>query len=215
VPSINTIPCFHRPFSKFQPDCLVAMRCRPHARHVELDTRRGRSRSSWRHDQRINSAEPLSCCVDERDGWKKSTTAALSLAPPPFAVERRCDGEVGIFAPMGPRPHRYTQHPCWPIQTALVATVAAASAVVDGWGIASAAPPPFSAPLSAMCLMGTASHRHVKSLRPLRFFGSGVEQQNVGDAQQQNRHLVSDLYCVILSRPDCQPSRRPTDIVSK
>lgn len=60
-----------------------ALRCH-HARDVELDTRRGRSRSSWRHDQRINSAEPPFCCVDERDGWKQTTTAALGLAPLPL-----------------------------------------------------------------------------------------------------------------------------------
>lgn len=146
-PSLSIIRFPTRP-----PGC-DALRCH-HARHVELDTRRGRSRSSWRRDQRINSAE-APFLLRRRTRWLEADRdGRVGFSAAPFAVERRCDGEVGIVAPLGPRPHRYTQHARRPIQTALVATVAAASAVVDGWGIASAASPPFSAPLSAMCLMG-------------------------------------------------------------
>lgn len=154
-----------------RPPGCDALRCH-HARHVELDTRRGRSRSSWRRDQRINSAE-APFLLRRRTRWLEADRdGRVGFSAAPFAVERQCDGEVGIVAPLGPRSHRYTQHARRPIQTALVATVAAASAVVDGWGIASAASPPFSAPLSAMCLMGDCLPPPCeKSERPLRFFG--------------------------------------------
>lgn len=142
-------------FSKLQPDCLDAMRyaaITPDMWNsipvVAAPARLGYMTSA------STAQNPFSAAVDERDGWKKSSMAALGLAPLPLRWSVDATARLASSRRWVPRPHRYTQHARRPIQTALVATVAAGSAVVDGWGIASAASPPFSAPLSAMCLKG-------------------------------------------------------------
>lgn len=142
-------------FSKLQPDRLDAMRyaaITPDMWNsipvVAAPARLGYMTSA------STAQNPLFCCRRRTRWLEGEQHGRVGFSAAPFTVERRCDGEVGIVAPLGPRPHRYTQHARRPIQTALVATVAAGSAVVDGWGIASAASPPFSAPLSAMCLKG-------------------------------------------------------------